>query len=87
MGNTSKLIQDIRTSKEQLNLASQAVTQAHSSFTSQSTSLITLIDQLEGRFKELEDREQAVEKREKEVGDKIQLVQVREQRCAEREQT
>ena len=84
-GSNANLLEDIRTSKKNLTLSSEAITTAHAAFTIHYNSFLILAEKLEGEFKELEVREGAVDKREKDVKAQEDQLQEREQKCTERE--
>ena len=83
--NNANLLEDIRTTKKNLSLSSEAINQAHTAFTNHYNTFLTLAEQLEAKFKELEVREASVEKREGDVKLREQSVEDREKKCTERE--
>jgi hypothetical protein len=85
-GNNANLLESIRTTKKNLIASSEAITVAHASFTTQYNTFLTLAEQLESKFQELEVREGAVKIIANEVGDKDQQLKERERECTEREQ-
>jgi hypothetical protein len=84
--NNTNLLEDIRATKKNLTLSSEAINQAHTAFTNHYNTFLTLAEQLEAKFKELETREVAVEKREGDVKVREQQVDDREKKCVEKEQ-
>ena len=84
--NNASLLEEIRTTKKNLTLSSEAINKVHKSFTDHYNTFLALAEQLEGKFKELEVREVSVEKREGDVKAKEQQVKEREKKCIEREQ-
>ena len=84
--NNTNLLEDIRATKKNLTLSSEAINQAHTTFTNHYNIFLTLAEQLEVKFKELETRELVVEKREGDLKVREQQVEYREKKCIEREQ-
>ena len=79
----ANLLEDIRTTKQNLAISSDAIATAQASFNTHYTTFLTLANQLEVKFKEIELRESAREDRENEATKKLQE---RESKCEEKEQ-
>jgi len=84
-GNNANLLEEIRTTKKNLSLSSEAILTAHTNFTNQYNTFLSLAEQLENKFKELEGREDAALKKENETSGKAQQLEEREKKCVEKE--
>jgi uncharacterized protein (DUF3084 family) len=73
-------------SKQNLLASSEAISSAHLTFTTHFTSFLSVADQIEQRFKELEEREAKLGKREVDVTAKELALKDQEKKCLEREQ-
>jgi len=85
MGGSTALLEEIRETKKNLSLSSKAILTAHTNFTNQYNTFLTLTEKLENEFTELEIKENDVKKRDDEVPRKTDQLVEREKKCVEKE--
>jgi len=84
-GNNANLLEEIKSTKKNISISSEAILTAISSFTNQYNNFLTLAEQLENNFKQIGVREVAVEQLALEMKRKTQQLEERERKCVERE--